>query len=292
MATKDKKIIVIVGVTASGKSSLALKIAQRYSGEIVCADSWTVYKGFDIGAAKPSQADTELVRHHMLDVAEATDHFSAAVFKDQAKNIIDDIHSRDMLPLLVGGNGLYVDSILYDYSFLPQSDPKVRSQLNACSLQELQEIVADAGYDTAGIDLKNKRRVIRLIENDGERPSRSDSIRPSTLVLGVDVSKSKNRALIEQRVELMFRKGLKHEVKELAALYGWDNEAMKGIGYAEFKEYFNGDVSLSAVKRHIVSNSLHLAKRQRTWFKKNTHIVWTASEEEAYTHIDSFLNNR
>jgi tRNA dimethylallyltransferase len=164
-------LIVIVGETASGKSALAMELAQRFDGEIICADSWTVYKGFDIGTAKPSKADQKLVPHHLLDVADPEVGFSAAVFQRMAKEAIEAIASRGKIPLLVGGTGLYVDSILYDYSFLPPSDPKLREELNASSLEQVIARAEEMELDVTGIDLRNKRRVIRLIENEGVRPT-------------------------------------------------------------------------------------------------------------------------
>ena len=130
-------LLVIVGETASGKSALAMQMAKQYNGEIIAADAWTVYRGFDIGTAKPSAAEQAAVPHHMLDVADPATGFSAAVFKRLAEPIITDIHARGKLPILVGGSGLYIDSILYDYSFLEQPPARLRAELNDATIPEL-----------------------------------------------------------------------------------------------------------------------------------------------------------
>ena len=285
-----KPLVVVVGETASGKSALAMEIAKRFNGEIVCADSWTVYKGFDIGTAKPSLADQQAVPHHLLDIAEPSDGFSAAVFKEAAQHAIRDVQNRGKLPILAGGSGLYVDSVLYDYGFLEQSDSSERVVLDAMGLPDLITYANKLGLDMTDIDIRNKRRVIRHIENRGVRPTRQQ-IRPNTLVLGVRIPRDELTAQIETRVDAMIEQGLENEVRQLHMRYGWEVEPMKGIGYREWQAYINGTQTFAETRQKIIQNTRQLAKKQRTWFKRNNSIQWITSRSKAVDLVTTFLNN-
>lgn len=283
------KLIVIVGETASGKSALAMEIAQKFNGEIINADSWQVYKSFNIGTAKPSAAERAQVPHHLLDIVEATDDFSAAVYKKLALKAIGDVSARAKLPIMVGGTGLYVNSVIFNYSFLPVGESKIHTELINKTIPQLITEAAAKGYDLSDIDTRNKRRLVRLIETGGQRPTRSAGLPANILVLGVHIPRGQLRQRIEQRVELMFKRGLKHEVRELADKYGWDNEAMKGIGYREFKPYLEAQISVSDLKRQIIRSTLQLAKRQRTWLKRNPDIIWISTVEEGLGAAQKFV---
>jgi tRNA dimethylallyltransferase len=283
-------LITIVGQTASGKSSIAGEIAREFGGEIVNADSWQIYKGMDVGTAKPSQRERQEIPHHLIDIVEPDAEFTAAVYKRMALEAIEDITSRGKTAIMVGGTGLYIDGVLFDYSFAPQGYPGQREVLREKSIPELLELIKQRGIDLTGIDTRNKRRLMRLLETGGAKPQQSD-LRANTLVLGVTTSPGQLRENIEKRSEAMFRAGLKHEVRELAERYGWEVEAMKGIGYREFKPYFEGEQSLAETKRQITKHTLELAKKQRTWFKRNRHIQWVESSKEARVLICGFLEN-
>jgi tRNA dimethylallyltransferase len=287
-------LVVIVGETASGKSGLAMELAQKFEGEIICADSWTVYKGFDIGTAKPSKKDRLLVPHHLLDVADPSGGFNAVVFQELAEAAINGIVRRGKLPILVGGTGLYIDSVIYQYQFLSAPPAGMREKLNNLSLDELLAMAEAEGILTQGIDTRNKRRVIRLIESDGELPSRKP-LRENTLVLGMNVLREKLRERIELRVDTMLLAGLEAEVKQLADEYGWDAEPMKGIGYKQWRGYFDGTISHDELRARIIKNTMDLAKRQRTWFKRSTDIQWLASSdttEDAVDKLTTLLNTK
>lgn len=272
-----KSLVAIIGETASGKSALAMELARRFEGELICADSWTVYKGFDIGTAKPSAAEQEEIRHHLLDVADPEQGFSAVEFQKLARQAIGDIQARGKLPVMVGGTGLYVDSVLFDYQFLPAPAQDVREELNTSTLEELQQRAHQEGLDTTGIDLRNKRRIIRLIENNGVRPSKG-VMREDSIVLGIVVDREHLRERVVQRVDAMLAAGLEDEVHRLAERYGWETEPMKGIGYREWRPYFEPrpglHQDLGQTRERIIAATMSLAKRQRTWFKRNDRIHW------------------
>jgi len=317
-------LVAIVGETASGKSALAMELAQMFNGEIICADSWTVYKGFDIGTAKPTAAERALIPHHLLDVADPVEGFSAAVFQRLAHQAIAQITDRGRLPILVGGTGLYVDSVLFGYSFLQQHDPAVRADLNLKSLDELLAMAATQNLDMSNIDVRNKRRVIRHIENHGVLPTRQN-LRQNTLVLGMEVPRDELKARVAKRVDHMFDLGLEVEVLKLSQQYGWEVEPMKGIGYREWRDYFMfGDgavhaaakkptlsapasastaaenlvvdgqgllaLSCEAVRDRILKSTMDLAKRQRTWFKRNSSIHPISDRSYAVELVTTFLN--
>ncbi len=289
MESKLKPLIVIVGVTASGKSKLAMEIARRFNGEIITADSWTVYKGFDIGTAKPSPEEQKLIKHHLLDVTTPDEGFSAAVFKRLASTAINDIQKRGKLPIMVGGTGLYIDSVIFDYSFLPPHDKYNRLSLNAMTIDELLQITTSKKFDTSGIDTGNKRRIIRLIENNGEIPSRA-KLRKNTLIIGLQINKDVLSDRITKRLNNMISKGLEEEVKSLGENYGWDSEPMKGIGYREWQPYFNKTQTLQQTKDAILASSKKLVKKQETWFKRNKSIHWVNNQRQAVALVTTFLD--
>ncbi len=284
MAAKHGPLLVIVGETGTGKSALGLELATRLNGEIICADSWTVRRELNIGTAKPSQKDRKLVPHHLLDVVGPCEDFTAAVFKRLALKTMDDITGRRKIPIMVGGTGLYIDGVIFDFGFLPPGDREARKQLGKLSVKELRELIKERGLDETGLDVGNKRRLIRLIETSGAKPSRQP-MRPDTLIIGIKMAREKLRQRIIQRTERMLGQGLKQEVHSLADQYGWNCEALKGIGYQEWQPYFEGRQTLNETKDRIVKSTLDLAKRQRTWFKRNPYIRWVDGPEEAYKLI-------
>lgn len=289
LPTTNYQLLCIVGETGTGKSALAMKIAKNFGGEIISADSWTVYKGFDIGTAKPSSKDRETIRHHLIDIAEPSEGFNAPRFKKLAEEAITDIRKRGKLPIIVGGTGLYVDSLLFDYSFLPGSSSTERNRLDKLSITKLIAECEKRKINVSGIDIRNKRRIIRAIESNGQKPSKSSLMR-DTLIVGLQVPRQELRQRIENRVKKMFADGLEQEVKWLSSELGWEVEPMKGIGYKEFKEHFAGTQSLERAEERIISGTMNLAKRQRTWFKRNPSIQWFSSRDEAYNKIYTLLN--
>ena len=292
MTDKPVPLIVIVGPTATGKSDLAISIAKHFSGEIISADSWMVRRGVDIGSAKPSKAQLERVPHHMIDILNPDEDFSAAEFKKLAVPFIEEIYGRGKLPILAGGTGLYIDSVIYDYSFLPSSDPKQRAFLYSLALDRLIDIAEAENLPLERIDQRNKRRVIRLIETKGAFPSKNE-LRQNTLVLGTAIGRDELKEVISHRTAHMIKAGLGDEVSRLAKGYGWDCEALKGIGYHEWRLYFDGNQDLKTTMERINKDTYNLAKRQQTWFKQNKSIQWITTpvkQADVVDIISSFLN--
>jgi tRNA dimethylallyltransferase len=283
---------VIVGETASGKSALGLRLAQTFNGEIICADSWTVRREVNIGTAKPSTEEQALVPHHLLDVVGPGEDFTAAVFKDLALQAIDDIAGRGKLPIMVGGTGLYVDGVIFDYGFLEQGDREARKTYDHMSNEQLIELIQNEGINLGDVDTRNKRRLIRLLETKGAVPTRHE-LRKHTLVFGLKIDREVLKDRIEKRVDAMLEAGLEHEVQELAQRYGWDCEALKGVGYAQWKDYFSGSQNLVETRHKIIKATQDLAKRQRTWFKRNKSIHWLDTPvnfDEIAEHTAAFLS--
>lgn len=249
-------MIVVVGETASGKTALAIELAEKLNGEIICADSRTVYRGMDVGTAKPTAEERARVRHHLLDVVSPEEPFTVADFKKIANEAITDIASRGKLPIMVGGSGLYVDAVIYDYGF---------SSLNA-KRDEVNPRHADS--DVAG--------------------SRKD-LRKNTLVLGLKLERGVLEQRIKERVEAMVAGGLVEETKRLMENYP-NSKALDSTGYKAFRGYIEGSLSLDEAKALFVQNDLKLAKRQRTWFKRNNSIRWVDNREDAVDVATTFLN--
>jgi len=267
------QLVAIVGETASGKSALAMRLAEHFNAEIICADSMTLYRGFNIGVAKPTESDRRKIPHHLLDIADPGSDFNVHDFQKLANDAIDDINNRHKLPIIVGGSGLYINSVLYNYKFLPPPSIDLRNQLNQMSLSELLQKANQMNLNTEDVDKHNKRRVIRLIETKGLRSVKS-SIRAHTLVIGLQLPKEILKQNIEKRIEKMLETGLESEVRHLAGLYGWDIEPMKSVGYREWQSYIEGTITYSELKNMIVRDTLNLAKKQQVWFKRNKSIQW------------------
>ena len=274
MATgKVSPLVVIVGETASGKSALGVELAQKFNGEIICADSWTVRREVNIGTAKPTAEERALVPHHLLDVVGPCQDFTAAVFKRLANEAIEDISSRGKLPIMVGGTGLYIDGVIYDFNFLPEGDRGARKELNSLTIPGLLQMIEEQGIELGDVDTRNKRRLIRLIETQGAKPTRKE-LRTNTLLLGIRTGREELKARIEGRTDAMLAAGLEAEVRALHDQFGWECEALKGVGYAQWRGYFEDRQSLAETRQKIIKATTELAKRQRTWFKRNKSIQW------------------
>lgn len=261
-----------------------MELAEKLNGEIISADSRLIYKGMDVGTAKPTKSELSKIQHHLIDVVEPDEEFNVADFKRLALMAIDDIRARGRVPIMVGGTGLYVDAVVFDYTFRRRYDRQIRQRLEAMTLNELQHLALEAGFKEEYRD-QNKRRLVRLLEAGAKPHQDRTNIIDNVLMVGLKPSRSQLRLNITNRVEQMFRRGLRREVDELVTRYGWEHEALTGIGYREFEAYYLKEISMSALKRQIVQHTLNLAKRQRTWFKRNKYISWFETAEEAESFI-------
>jgi tRNA dimethylallyltransferase len=282
-------LVAIVGETASGKSSLALDVATQLNGEIICADSRTVYKGMDIGTAKPSFEDRKLVPHHLLDVIEPDKTFTAADFKKLASEAIKDITGKGKLPIMAGGTGLYVDSVLYDFEF-GKISRELRTELEKLTDTQLQERAEELGISIQDVNFANRRHLSRAIER-GRVVKQNRKLRPNTIVLGIKTNKEELAQRVQRRLEIMLNRGWLDEVRSLAGQYGWGSDGLSAIGYKEWQPYFKKQQSQERTIKLIHTRTMQYAKRQRTWFKRNKSIHWIDKQSEAIDLITTFLNN-
>lgn len=265
-------LVVIVGPTASGKSSLAIELAEQFGGEIICADSRTVYKGMDIGTAKPSVQDQALIPHWGLDLVEPDERFTAADFKEYAVQKIAEIRARGNVPFLVGGTGLYIDAVIFDYQFGPVNN-EARARFEELSLEELQRYCIENNISLPENE-KNKRYVIRAIEQNKVNSKRLSEPQHNTIVVGLTTEKEKLLSRIHERSEQLFANGVVQEASDLADEYGWETKAMTGNIYRLVHEFLNGDITESELKQKNETADWQLAKRQMTWLKRNPFIHW------------------
>ena len=296
-------LIAIVGPTAAGKSGLALHLAQRFEGEIVNGDSRLVYRHMDIGTAKPSPEELELVPHHLVNIADPDDNYSLALYLSQANQTLQDIHGRSRLPLLVGGTGQYVRALLEGFS-APQvsPNPSLRAELQGQAVEEgseslwrrLQEVDIDSA---ARIDHRNVRRVVRALEVYQETgvpfsQARSREKPPyNSLIIGLTLERKALYQRIDLRVEAMVDAGWTQEVARLLKMgYSPSLPSMSSLGYREMAAYLSGDLSLEEAVERIKTTTHRYARSQYAWFKLNDpRIHWLESDDEALSENASRL---
>ena len=290
--TNIAKLVVILGPTASGKSAMALELAQKFSGEIVCADSRTIYKGMDIGTAKPSIQEQQLVKHHLIDIVEPNRPFSAAQFKKAAQDAIAEIQSRGKLPFLVGGSGMYIDSVIYDYGFRDEVSDEEKTLIENMSLQQLQKLAQQKfPAEFLKIDTKNRRRVEQLICKGPTKDNDRKSSIVDSLVLGLDIEKPLLRQNIEQRTKSMLSNSFIQEVEGLRQKYGDSDALVRTTGYAQVIEYLDGYIEKSELSDDIITATWQLSRKQMTWFRRNKSIEWISSIDQASAMISDYLED-
>lgn len=278
-----KKVIVIAGVTASGKSSLAVSLAKELNGEIISADSVAVYKELNIGSAKPTEKEQDGISHHLIDIVSITDAYHVARFQKEAREAIDLILSRGKTPIVVGGTGLYINALLNDYRFneevhLPQIDETLSNQDLLNELLEIDPVTAEK------IHVNNRKRLIRslqMVKSANLTKADVNENRGKTRLYDARIyflqgERSRLYGRINARVDIMMQQGLLEEVTELYSKYPelFTMQSMQSIGYREFVDYFQGNSTLDEVQESIKKNTRRLAKRQITWFKHQTESTW------------------
>ena len=284
------ELVATVGPTASGKSDLAMKIAQKFNGEIIAADSRTLYKGMNIGTAKPTKADQTKIKHWGLDLIEPGQRFTAYQFKKYAQQAIENIQKRGKLPILVGGTGLYIDGVLFDFGFLPGYDPAKRQKLESLSVEELQEIIKEKGYPMPENN-QNKRHLIRAIETKGYKGSRQTKLHETVLLVGLLPRDEVLKQRISKRAEKIFAKKVLVETRDLVDKYG--EEAINrtgGIVYKICLDLLNGKGNYPKAIEKFKKEDWQYTRRQKTWFKRNKSIQWFKTLEQAYKYIKQQLN--
>jgi len=273
----DAPLVVVVGPTASGKSALAMELARSFNGEIICADSRTVYKNMDIGTAKPSAEDQAAVPHWGLDLVEPGETFTAADFKKYALLKTQQVRERGHVPFMVGGTGLYVDGVIFDYEF-GQPRPELRKQLESLSLEELKTYCANNNVSLPENE-NNRRYVIRAIEQESINSKRLRSPIDNIVLVGITTERTELRRRIAARAEQLFENGMVEEAIKLGNKYGWDSEAMTGNIYKLVKRYLDGELTLDELKEKNATADWRLAKRQITYMKRNPYIKWLTLDD-------------
>ena len=306
-----RKIIVIAGPTACGKTEYAIKVAQHADGEIVSCDSMQLYKYMSIGSAKPTPEEQAAVRHWLIDEIDPRDEFSVARYRDMAKDAINDILSRGKVPVVAGGTGLYLNSLLYDMDF---SDADKDTELRKTLMDEAELFGPEFVHKklemidpikASKIHPNNLKKVIRALEgaSSGKGIADFSDLRTRTadydvLLIGITREREELYDRINRRVDIMVEQGLFKEVEELLEM-GLQEEdiSMKGIGYKEIIAYFDGVYSKEDAIEKIKQNTRHLAKRQLTWFRRYEDMHWVNISElgdegaldEILTLSDNFL---
>lgn len=281
------KVIAIVGATASGKTAYAIELAKRINGEIVSADSRLVYKGFDIGCAKPSIDEQDGIRHHMMDIIEPEFNYSAGLYETDAKKCIYDILRRGKVPVITGGTGLYFRILLENYD-LPkiEADYKMRSELSKLSAEELYKkllsIDAEGAETIEPADRKKLIRAIEIVEISGLPLNKARGTKEEEFEvewIGRNFPRSELYERINNRVEIMFENGIIEETKHLLEKHGRIPNIIYTIGYQEVLAYLDGIITLEEAKERLKQNTRRYAKRQLTWFRKNKNIKWNCYPE-------------
>lgn len=284
------KLVVIVGPTASGKSALAIKVAKEFDGEIICGDSRTVYRGMDIGTAKPTKQDQAKVKHWGLDLVEPGQRFTAYQFKKYAQKAILDIRNRAKLPVLVGGTGLYIDSLIFDFEFGQDANLAKRKKLEALNIEALQDFIHEMSLPMP-FNFKNKRHLMRVIETKGRVGPRKNHLPKGVILVGITPADEALKKRIDLRIDHWFSSGLINETKKLLRNYG--EIILKntgGIGYGLVVDYLNEKTTLDETKKNFKKEHWQYARRQKTWFKRNKFIHWFGSSGQAERFIKQQLN--
>ncbi|WP_173916432.1 tRNA (adenosine(37)-N6)-dimethylallyltransferase MiaA [Halobacillus sp. Marseille-Q1614] len=281
-------VVSVVGPTAVGKSELGIEIAKRFNGEVISGDSMQIYKGMDIGTAKVSTEEMQGVPHHLIDIKEPDESYSAAEFQSAVHRLIEELTQRGKLPVIVGGTGLYIQSALFDFQFSSQKrDDQIIERLE----QEAEEMGIQALYDRLAkidpdqaekIHPNNKRRVFRALEvyeSTGKTLSDFHSEQSidspfEPILIGLEMERETLYERINHRVDLMLQQGLEDEVLSLFNKGLADSQAMKAIGYKEFLPYFEGEYDLGRAVELLKRNSRRYAKRQFTYFKNKMDVKW------------------
>ena len=299
-----KKVIVIVGPTASGKTAVSIELAKRLNGEIISADSMQIYQEMNIGTAKPSGEEQAGIPHHLLDVALPSEHFNVVKYQELATQAIETILAKGKLPIIVGGTGLYINTLVNGVEFADITHDDVYTE---ALMKRYEKEGIDSLFDKLQsvdpesakvIDKNNVRRVIRALEIyhvTGKTKTELDresikEVKYDYRMFGLEWQREELYDRINQRVDLMLQEGLVEEVKNLSQKYEISNTAIQGLGYKEVVEYLDGELTYDEMVEKLKLETRHYAKRQLTWFKRDKRIVWLR-KEEAVDKIIAMVND-
>lgn len=301
---KNKPLIIISGATAVGKTELSIRLAQMINGEIISADSMQVYKNFNIGTAKASAEEMKGIKHYLIDELDADEEFSVYEFKIRAEKYINKILSEGKIPIIVGGTGFYIQSVLYGIDFSEEEpDTKYRQQLEDIAQEKGRAFLHDMLFQIDPVSAQkihenDLKRVIRALdyyhenkcpisEHNHMQQQKEAAYDYAYFVLNRDRQTIYDR--INKRVDMMISNGLVEEVRSLiAGGISPDSVAMQGLGYKETVRYINGEISLDRLSELIKLGTRHFAKRQITWFKRERDVNWLNYED--YSNVDDMLN--
>lgn len=302
---QKEKVIVICGPTASGKTSLSIELAKQINGEIISADSMQIYKDMNIGTAKPTKKEMQGIKHYLLDFVSPDERYSVAQYKEDAKNAIREILKKGKRPIVVGGTGLYIDSLIYEIEY-PQIefDENYRKKLEKIArdnegLQKLYNMALEIDPDAMKkISSNDKKRIMRVLEiynatgktkTEQEIESRKNEPEFEYKVYAINWDRKLLYERIDKRVDIMIEQGLVEEVKNIVKKYNKFPTAMQGLGYKEVVEYLNGNCTKEEMVEKIKKETRHFAKRQLTWFKKDKNTIWLNGEDGTQNNIKIIL---
>lgn len=293
-------VIVIGGPTASGKSGLAIKLAKKINGEIISADSMQIYKDMNIGTAKVTEEETKGITHYMLDIVSPEERYSVSTYKKEAEKAIEEILEKGKIPIIVGGTGLYIESLIYGIEFQDEKiDEQYRKQLDTIAeIEGLEKLYCEATkidpQAMEKISKNDKKRIIRVLEiyhktgktkTEQEIESRKTEIKYNYKSFAITMERNKLYQRIEKRVDQMIENGLIQEVENIRKKYNKFPTAMQGLGYKEVIEYLENKTTKEEMVEKLKKETRHYAKRQLTWFRKYKEIIWLDGEEEENKNI-------
>lgn len=299
-------VYVIGGPTASGKSNLAVELAKRINGEIISADSMQIYKDMNIGTAKITPEEMQGINHYLIDFVSPDERYSVSSFKKNAEKAIEAILAKGKVPIIVGGTGLYIDSLILGIEFQDEKiDTKYRESLNKIAEEQgLQKLynMAQAIDPVAmkKISENDKKRIIRVLEiyhktgktkTEQELESRKSEIKYNYKLFAITMDRQVLYEKIEKRVDKMIEQGLIDEVQGILNKYQKFPTAMQGLGYKEVVEYLENKITKEEMVQKIKKETRHYAKRQLTWFRKNKNIIWLNGENSIENNIDIMIKN-
>lgn len=298
------KVIVICGPTASGKTALSIELAKRIDGEIVSCDSMQIYKDMDIGTAKPTKEEMQGIKHYLLDFVSPEERYSVANYKKDAKKAIKEIINKGKTPIVVGGTGLYVDSLIYEIEYNDiKLDVEYRKELEKMAeeqgLEKLYKLAQKIDSKAMEkISVNDRKRIIRVLEiyhatgktkTEQEYESRKKDVEYDYKVFAINWEREKLYERINKRVDIMLEQGLINEVENIQKKYNKFPTAMQGLGYKEVVDYLNGKYEKEEMVEKVKMESRRYAKRQLTWFRKNKQTIWLNGEDDIQNNINIIL---